>query len=84
MLFDEPTSALDPEITNEVINVILKLAREKTTMLIVTHDMRFARECASKVVYMDEGKIVEEGRPEEIFDRPKSDRLQEFLTSIYR
>ncbi|WRS26642.1 amino acid ABC transporter ATP-binding protein [Oscillospiraceae bacterium MB08-C2-2] len=79
MLFDEPTSALDPEITNEVTNVILKLVSQKITMLIVTHDMRFARSAATRVIFMDEGKIIEEGTPEEIFDRPQSKRLQEFL-----
>lgn len=82
MLFDEPTSALDPEITGEVINVILKLAEQKMTMLIVTHDMRFARESATRIVYMDEGKIVEENRSDLFFEEAKSPRLQEFLSSI--
>lgn len=79
MLFDEPTSALDPEITNEVTNVILKLVEQRTTMLIVTHDMRFAKNAATRVVYMDKGAIVEQGTPEKIFDFPESPRLQEFL-----
>ena len=81
MLFDEPTSALDPEITNEVTNVILKLVQQKVTMLIVTHDMRFARSAASRVIFMDEGRIVEEGLPEQIFDHPQSPRLQNFIQS---
>lgn len=82
MLFDEPTSALDPEITNEVTSVIVELARKKTTMLIVTHDLRFARSAASRVIYMDQGRILEQGTPEMIFDHPQSPRLQEFLQSI--
>lgn len=82
MLFDEPTSALDPEITNEVTSVIIKLVQQKVTMLIVTHDMRFARSAATRVIYMDNGKIIEEGTPDDIFERPKSPRLQEFLKSF--
>lgn len=82
MLFDEPTSALDPEITNEVTSVIAKLARQKITMLIVTHDMRFARSAASRVIYMDAGRIVEEGTPEQIFENPASNRLKEFIGSL--
>lgn len=82
MLFDEPTSALDPEITNEVINVIQRLAQQHMTMMIVTHDMRFAKDSASRVIYMDEGKIVEENTPENLFSNPESLRLQEFLKSI--
>ncbi|MDD3430300.1 MAG: amino acid ABC transporter ATP-binding protein [Oscillospiraceae bacterium] len=82
MLFDEPTSALDPEITSEVINVIQRLAQQHMTMLIVTHDMRFAKDSASRVIYMDEGKIVEENVPEKLFANPESLRLQEFLKSI--
>ena len=81
MLFDEPTSALDPEITNEVTNVIMKLVAQRVTMLIVTHDMRFARDAANRVIFMDEGKIIEEGAPDSFFTRPKSLRLQEFLRS---
>ena len=76
LCFDEPTSALDPEITGEVLNVIRKLAQDGKTMLIVTHEMGFAREVSNKVIYMHEGVIAEEGTPEEIFDNPKSDRLK--------
>lgn len=79
MLFDEPTSALDPEITNEVTNVILKLVEQKITMLIVTHDMRFARSAATRLLFMDNGQIIEQGNPDDLFDRPQSPRLQEFL-----
>ena len=79
MLFDEPTSALDPEITNEVISVIQRLASEHMTMIIVTHDMRFAKNSASRVIYMDKGEFVEENTPEEIFNNPKSLRLKDFL-----
>lgn len=84
MLFDEPTSALDPEITGEVLNVMRKLAEEHTTMVIVTHEMGFAREVADRVIFMDAGKIVEEGTAEEIFQNPKSDRLKDFLSSVLR
>ena len=83
MLFDEPTSALDPETTSEVINTIKKLVEQKITMLIVTHDMRFARECSTKVIFMDEGKILEENTPEAIYENPQNPRLQEFLKSVY-
>ena len=82
MLFDEPTSALDPETTNEVIATIQKLVARRTTMLIVTHDMRFARESASRVLFMDEGKILEENTPQALFDRPQNPRLQAFLRSV--
>ena len=84
MLFDEPTSALDPEITGEVLNVINKLAEEDVTMIVVTHEMGFAREVADRVIFMDQGRIVEEGKPEDIFENPKSDRLKEFLSSMIR
>ncbi len=84
MCFDEPTSALDPEITGEVLNVILELANEDVTMVIVTHEMNFAREVADRVIFMDKGKIVEEGTPEEIFENPKSERLKEFLSSMLK
>lgn len=84
MLFDEPTSALDPEITGEVLNVIKKLAEQDTTMIVVTHEMNFAREVADRVIFMDKGRIVEEGSPEEIFANPKSDRLKEFLSSMLK
>ncbi len=81
MLFDEPTSALDPEITNEVTSVILDLVRRHMTMLIVTHDMRFARDAAGHLIFMDEGRIVEEGEPAVLFDSPQTPRLQEFISS---
>jgi len=82
MLFDEPTSALDPEITGEVLNVMRNLAKEHMTMLIVTHEMAFAREAASRVLFMDEGLIVEQGKPDAIFKRPKTERLKAFLNSM--
>lgn len=84
MLFDEPTSALDPEITGEVLNVMKKLAEKHTTMIVVTHEMGFAKEVADRVVFMDEGKIVEEGSPKEIFENPSNDRLIAFLSSMLR
>lgn len=84
MLFDEPTSALDPEITGEVLSVMKKLADDHITMVVVTHEMGFAREVADRVIFMDKGKIVEEGIPEEIFQNPKSDRLKEFLSSMLK
>lgn len=82
ILFDEPTSALDPEMVGEVLDLMRELANEKLTMVIVTHEMGFAREVASKVVFMDGGKIVEAGTPKEIFESPKHPRLQEFLSKI--
>ena len=82
MLFDEPTSALDPEITGEVLNVMKTLSARNTTMVVVTHEMGFAREVTDRVVFMNKGKIVEEGTPEEIFEHPKSERLQEFLGAM--
>lgn len=82
MLFDEPTSALDPELVGEVLNVMKELAREGMTMLVVTHEMGFAREVADRVVFMDKGKIVEEGLPEEIFTNPKQERTKQFLQKI--
>lgn len=84
MLFDEPTSALDPEITGEVLNVMRELSQEHITMIVVTHEMGFAREVADRVIFMDAGKIVEEGTAEEIFQNPKSDRLKDFLSSVLR
>lgn len=84
MLFDEPTSALDPEITGEVLNVMKKLAQSHTTMIVVTHEMGFAREVADRVVFMDNGVIVEEGTPEDIFENPKSERLVSFISSMLR
>lgn len=82
MLFDEPTSALDPEMVGEVLQVIKELAKEGMTMVVVTHEMGFAREVADRVIFMDEGKIYEEGTPEEIFDNPQTPRLQQFLNSV--
>ena len=84
ILLDEPTSALDPEITGEVLNVMKKLAQSHTTMIVVTHEMGFAREVADRVVFMDNGVIVEEGTPEDIFENPKSERLVSFLSSMLR
>ncbi len=82
MLFDEPTSALDPEMVGEVLDVMKDLARQGMTMVCVTHEMGFAKEVASRVIFMDEGKIIEEGTPDEIFSNPKSDRLKSFLSKI--
>ncbi|MBR3995777.1 MAG: amino acid ABC transporter ATP-binding protein [Clostridia bacterium] len=79
LCFDEPTSALDPELTGEVLAVIRKLASEHMTMIIVTHEMNFARDAASRIVFMDEGRIIEEGRPEEVLENPKNERTREFL-----
>lgn len=79
MLFDEPTSALDPEMVGEVLKVMKDLAEEGMTMVIVTHEMGFAREVADRVIFMDQGYILEEGDPKEIFTAPKSDRCKEFL-----
>lgn len=84
LCFDEPTSALDPEITGEVLNVISKLAKEGRTMLIVTHEMGFAKEVSDKVVFMDAGVIAEAGTPQDIFDNPQSERLKSFLSSTLR
>lgn len=82
ILFDEPTSALDPELTGEVLSVIKQLAAEGTTMVIVTHEMSFARGTANKVIFMDKGVIVEEGTPSEIFTSPKEPRTQQFLQRL--
>lgn len=82
MLFDEPTSALDPEMVGEVLNVMRDLAKENMTMVVVTHEMGFAREVSDRVIFMAEGKIVEEGTPEEIFTAPKTERLQSFLSKV--
>lgn len=84
MLFDEATSALDPEITGEVLEVMKRLAEEHMTMVVVTHEMGFAREVADRVVFMDHGKVVEEGTPEEIFGSPKNERLKSFLSTVIR
>ncbi|WP_010529971.1 amino acid ABC transporter ATP-binding protein [Lentibacillus jeotgali] len=82
MLFDEPTSALDPELVGEVLEVMKQLADEGMTMFVVTHEMGFAREVGDRVLFMDEGVIVEEGDPEQIFSNPQSDRTKEFLNKI--
>jgi ABC-type polar amino acid transport system ATPase subunit len=82
MLFDEPTSALDPEMINEVLDVMTLLAREGMTMMCVTHEMGFARRVAHRVVFMDEGQVVEEAKPQEFFTAPKSDRGRQFLSKI--
>ncbi|MCG0275864.1 MAG: amino acid ABC transporter ATP-binding protein [Thermosediminibacteraceae bacterium] len=82
MLFDEPTSALDPEMIKEVLDVMKDLAADGMTMVVVTHEMRFAREVGDRVMFMDEGIIIEEGTPEEIFERPQNPRTKEFLSKI--
>lgn len=82
MLFDEPTSALDPELVGEVLEVIKKLAEQDTTMIIVTHEMRFAESAADKVIFMDGGNIVEQGTPEEVFNNPKNERTIKFLNKV--
>ena len=82
MLFDEPTSALDPEMVGEVLNVMKQLAVEGMTMVVVTHEMGFAREVADRVWFMHEGNILEQGTPEEIFEHPKNERLQQFLQKV--
>ncbi|MBQ3696985.1 MAG: amino acid ABC transporter ATP-binding protein [Spirochaetales bacterium] len=82
MLFDEPTSALDPEMVGEVLSVIKELAETGMTMVIVTHEMGFAREVGKKVIFMDSGKIVEDGTPEQMFDNPQSPRLKDFLGKV--
>ncbi|WP_305844348.1 amino acid ABC transporter ATP-binding protein [Photobacterium leiognathi] len=82
MLFDEPTSALDPEMVREVLDVMVELANEGMTMLCVTHEMGFARQVADRVIFMDQGEIIEENNPQDFFDHPKSDRTQLFLSQI--
>ena len=82
MLFDEPTSALDPEMVGEVLDVMKELAQEGMTMLVVTHEMGFAREVSSRVLFLDEGQIVEENTPELLFSHPQSPRLQDFLSKV--
>ncbi|GAB2949138.1 MULTISPECIES: amino acid ABC transporter ATP-binding protein [unclassified Streptomyces] len=82
MLFDEPTSALDPEMINEVLEVMQQLARDGMTMIVVTHEMGFARSAANRVVFMADGKIVEEATPEQFFSNPRSDRAKDFLSKI--
>ena len=82
MLFDEPTSALDPEMIKEVLEVMINLAKEGMTMIVVTHEMGFAREVANEIIFMDEGKIVERGTDESFFKKPKSERTKDFLNKI--
>ena len=82
MLFDEPTSALDPEMVGEVLDVMKELAHEGMTMVVVTHEMGFAREVANRVIFLDDGLIAEQGTPEEIFGSPKTERLQTFLSKV--
>lgn len=82
MLFDEPTSALDPELVGEVLGVMEELGKEGMTMVVVTHEMWFAKEAAHRVVFMDEGTILEEGTPEKIFSNPVEERTQAFLKQI--
>jgi len=83
MLFDEPTSALDPELVGEVLKVIRELAEEGRTMIMVTHEMRFAREVSSRVVYLHQGRIEEQGSPEQLFNAPQSESLRRLLASQY-
>jgi glutamate/aspartate transport system ATP-binding protein len=82
MLFDEPTSALDPEMINEVLDVMVELAKEGMTMMCVTHEMGFARKVANRVIFMDQGKIVEDAKKEDFFGTPRSERAQQFLSKI--
>ena len=82
MLFDEPTSALDPEMVGEVLDVMKELAHEGMTMAVVTHEMGFAREVADRVIFMDEGHIIEENEPNELFDNPQNPRTQAFLAKV--
>lgn len=82
LLFDEPTSALDPEMVGEVLEVMKDLAKDGMTMIVVTHEMGFAKEVSSRVIFMDEGRIIEEGTPNEIFTNPKNDRLKSFLAKV--
>ena len=82
MLFDEPTSALDPELVGEVLSVMKQLAEDGMTMVVVTHEMGFAREVANRAVFMENGRLVEEGSPEAIFQHPQNERLQQFLKAV--
>ena len=83
LLFDEPTSALDPELVEEVLNVIKELAQQGRTMLVVTHEMAFARDVANRVIFFDEGVIVEDGAPQEVFTTPKSEQFKQFISKEY-
>jgi glutamate transport system ATP-binding protein len=82
MLFDEPTSALDPEMINEVLDVMVGLAQDGMTMIVVTHEMGFARKAADRVVFMADGRILEDAQPEEFFTHPRSDRAKDFLSKL--
>ena len=82
MLFDEPTSALDPEMVGEVLEVMKELAQEGMTMVVVTHEMGFAREVGNRVLFMADGKLVEQGSPADIFEHPQNPRLQDFLSKV--
>jgi polar amino acid transport system ATP-binding protein len=84
MLFDEPTSALDPEMIGEVLDVMKRLAKEGMTMVVVSHEMGFAREVADRVIFMDEGKIVEEGTPDRLFNHPQEERTRTFLSKVLK
>ncbi|MFH0993996.1 MAG: amino acid ABC transporter ATP-binding protein [Pseudomonadota bacterium] len=84
MLFDEPTSALDPEMIQEVLDVMLELARDSMTMVVVTHEMGFAREVADEILFMDQGRIVEKGSPDQFFNHPENERTRQFLSRILR
>ena len=84
MLFDEPTSALDPELVGEVLAVIRRMAEAGMTMMVVTHEVRFAREVADRVVFMDEGRVVEQGTPDEVLGHPRQERTQRFLRLVER
>ena len=83
LFFDEPTSALDPELTLEILKVIKELAAEKMTMVIVTHEMNFAKDVSDRMIFMDKGNIVEENTPEQFFDNPETDRAKQFLNSFH-
>jgi polar amino acid transport system ATP-binding protein len=82
LFFDEPTSALDPELTGEILKVIKKLAQNKTTMIIVTHEIEFAKNVADRIIFMDDGVIAEMGTPEEVIENPKHERTKEFLNKF--
>ena len=82
MLFDEPTSALDPEMVGEVLDVMQQLAKDGMTMVVVTHEMGFAREVGDRILFLDEGLLVEEGTPDEVFNHPKEERTQSFLNKV--
>ena len=84
MLFDEPTSALDPEMVGEVLDVMKSLAKSGMTMVVVTHEMGFAKEVGRRVLFMDQGVVMESGKPGEIFDDPKNERTQKFLSSVLK